>query len=482
MKTIPVDPVFVVDDDPETLKSVELLLYTIGINNILLCADSGEALRILEEKDVSLLLADLVMPGLSGEELLAKVKDQHPDLPVIIITGTHDIQTAVRCMKSGAYDFLLKPLQKEIFDSAVKRGLEYGSLLTEVRNLKKQVLAPALDHPEAFAKIITRDKKIEGIFRYIEAIAPGNEPVLITGESGVGKELFAHALYAASMRTGPSTSLKAGPSTWLRTGAFVPVNVAGLDDILFSDTLFGHRKGAYTGADETRKGLIEKAKGGILFLDEIGDLSVQSQVKLLRLIQEREYYPLGSDTPQTSEARIVVATNRGIKELAEGGNFRKDLFYRLSTHHIAIPPLRERREDIPLLIEHFVGEAALSLRKSDLVIREEVMSSLVLHDFPGNIRELRSVIFDAVSRAQGSHLTSDCFSIRLDTISGERNTEKPDLSQTGQILFPERLPTIKETADLLVREALRRSGGNQTNAARFLGITHQALSKRLKGL
>ena len=244
-------------------------------------------------------------------------------------------------------------------------------------------------HPEVFADIVTRDSSMLAIFKYAEAVAPTTLPVLITGETGVGKELIGRCIHAASGRS----------------GSFVPVNVAGLDDTLFADTLFGHVKGAYTGADAAREGMVAKAGEGTLFLDEIGDLAPESQIKLLRLLQEREYYPLGTDRPRPASARFVFATNLDIAKAMGDGKFRKDLLYRLRSHHIRIPPLRERPSDLPVLLDHFFQKAAKVVGKDQPPVPRELLPLLGSYAFPGNIRELEGMVFDAVVRHQ-SHTLS----------------------------------------------------------------------------
>jgi DNA-binding NtrC family response regulator len=307
------------------------------------------------------------------------------------------------------------------------------------------------------------------IFQYIESIAQTSQPVLIRGETGVGKELIARTLHTLS-------GLK---------GSFVAVNVAGLDDNVFSDTLFGHVRGAFTGAERDRRGLIEQAAGGTLFLDEIGDLSTASQVKLLRLLQEGEYFPLGRDDAKRTDVRIVASSNVDLWERQKAGLFRKDLNYRLRTHRIYIPPLRERMDDIPLLVEHFLGEAARTLDKKKPVLPNELTPLLRTYSFPGNVRELQTLVFDAVSRHKGSGLSLDVFKAHIRLYQSRENAKPQAAAHTPEpgkalIGFSEKLPTIKQASDLLVDEAMRRSGGNQSIAAGLLGITQQALSKRLK--
>ncbi len=340
-------------------------------------------------------------------------------------------------------------------------------LQRENRNLKARFLCDDLKWPATFSNIITRNKKMHLIFQYIEAVADSPEPVLVTGESGVGKELVAKAVH----------QLSAPEEPW------IAVNVAGLDDNTFADTLFGHTRGAYTGADSQRAGIIEKAASGTLFLDEIGDLSPASQIKLLRLLQEREYFPLGSDTPKRLQARVVFATNRNLDAMQASGAFRKDLYYRLQSHHVQIPPLRERTEDLPLLLDFFLAEAASSLNKKKPTPPEELSILLATYHFPGNIRELRSMVYDAVSLHQGRKLSMESFKQAIDRGTSKVACPMPqssDIVNSPELTFPKQLPPLKQAADLWVAEAMRRSQGNQNIAARLLGISPQALSKRLK--
>jgi DNA-binding NtrC family response regulator len=306
------------------------------------------------------------------------------------------------------------------------------------------------------------------LFRYTEVIAASREPVLITGETGVGKELFAQAIHRVSGCP----------------GAFIAVNVAGLDDMVFSDTLFGHNKGAFTGADEFREGLVPKASGGTLLLDEIGDLPESSQIKLLRLIQEHEFYRLGKDSPEKSTARIVIATNRDLKQMMQKGLFRKDLFYRLSIHQIHIPPLRERLDDLPLLLDYYVGLAARSMGKSPPYCPRELITLLSTYDFPGNVRELQAMLFDMVARNTSGKLSLDGFK---SIIQRDRNTLPPSAAEdsqatlcNGKSITFHRFPTLKEAETVLIDRALEFAGGNQGIAAALLGISRQALNNRLR--
>ena len=333
--------ILVVDDESSALRGARRALRAEGFEHVLTLDDPREVVTMLEGQRVALLLLDLLMPHVSGEEILEVVSDRWPELPVVVMTAETDVRTAVRCMKLGAVDYLLKPVAPEQLAETVSRALEQSALRWENARLRDQFFDEKLEHPEAFASILTRDPAMLRVFAYLEAISRGSHPVLVTGETGSGKELVAQALHAVGDRDGP----------------FVAVNVAGLDDAMFSDTLFGHLPGAFTGASGTRKGMIEQAGSGTLFLDEIGDLAEASQVKLLRLLQEGEYHPLGSDEPSRLRARVVAATHR------DPSGFRQDLYYRLRAYHVRVPPLRERLGDLPLLVQHFLGLAADDLGK-----------------------------------------------------------------------------------------------------------------------
>ena len=462
-------PIMVVDDEEAILLAVDTTLRMAGVSNIITCGDSRRVLGILEEQQIELMLLDLNMPHLHGERLLDTINRDYPDIPVIIVTGAVDVETAVRCIKAGAFDYVVKPVEEDRLLTAVNRAISFQELKRENLALKQHILADTLEKPEAFGEIVTNNKKMLLIFQYIESISRTNQPVLVRGETGVGKELIARTLHNLS-----------GLS-----GNFVAVNAAGLDDNVFSDTLFGHVKGAYTGADRTRSGLIEQAAAGTLFLDEIGDLNHASQVKLLRLLQEGEYFPLGRDEPRKSDARIVAATNRNLSRLLETGEFRKDLNYRLRTHRIYIPPLRERLDDIPLLVEHFLEEAAGALGKKKPTPSPELFTLLKTYSYPGNIRELQSMIIDAVTRHKSGVLSLEAFRSHIgrnQSKNPEQAKQPPaDTKKSPQVIYPgPELPTIKEATDLLVREAVQRANGNQSIAAGMLGISQQALSKRLK--
>lgn len=457
-------PVLVVDDEAYALKGYELQLMGEGIENIICCQSGEEALDIISTQRVSLVLLDLRMPGISGEDLLTRVVARYPEIPVVVITGIDDAATAVRCMKAGAFDYIVKPIEQTRLITIVSKALEFYELRCENILLKEGILGRNLQHPEAFDGIITKNGKMQAIFKYIESISLTSKPVLITGETGVGKELVARAIHNLSGRQ----------------GNLVAVNLAGLDDNLFADTLFGHTRGAFTGADRARPGLIEKAADGTLFLDEIGDLSPASQVKLLRLVQEWEYFTLGSDNVKKSNARLIVATNRDLARLRDKEKFRNDLYYRLLHHRIEVPPLRQRQEDIPLLANYFIKQAASELSKAEPAAPPELFNLLSVYDFPGNIRELKSLIYDAVSCHHKGKLSLESFKM----VVGDHpaaGIHKPATRSIHSLYASlENLPSLKESEDLLIEEALKRVDGNQSLTALMLGVSRQTLHRRAR--
>ncbi len=466
MKTTPYPGfgILLVDDEPAWLKSFSLTLKSCaGINNLHTCQDSREALALLDQGDIGLVLLDLTMPHLSGEALLAKIAETHPEIMTIIVSGMNQLETAVSCMKLGAFDYFVKTDEEDRLVGGVLRAIRILELQHEFRTMSNRMLSRELQHPEAFLDIVTADRGMHDIFTYIEAVAPSNQPLLITGESGTGKELFARAAHKLSGCSGP----------------LIAVNVAGLDDTVFADTLFGHVRGAYTGADQARPGMIEQAVDGTLFLDEIGDLSIASQVKLLRLLQEGEYFPLGSDRPKRLKARIVVATHCDLTARESAGTFRRDLYYRLRTHHVHIPALRERTGDLPLLLDYFLGEAARSCGKRKPTPPKELAQLLATYHFPGNVRELRGMVYNAVSLHKERILSMDTF---LKAIGPARKGQPLPTPDQNPFTAFERLPTFTEAAELLVDEAISRANGVQAIAARLLGISPPALNKRLKML
>lgn len=451
--------VMIVDDEAPTVNGLHFALKLNGFKNIINCTDSSKALSLIEKNDVRILLLDLWMPRVSGEEILKAVSEKYPHIFVIIITAIDDVNTAVKCLKMGARDYVVKPFEIEGLISRIKHLIEMDSLKNENISLRKALFTTPFKQSKAFDAIVTHSKKMLAIFQYIEAIASSNHPVLITGESGVGKELIASAIHQCSHRKGD----------------FTPVNIAGLDDTLFSDTLFGHIKGAFSGAETTRDGLIMKAGVGTLFLDEIGDLTMNSQIKLLRLLQDKSFYQLGSDIPKKTDARIVAATNQDLTKLVREKKFRLDLFYRLQSHSIDVPPLRERKEDIPLLVTHFFKLEASDLMEKAKCFSQEALNLLQRYNFPGNIRELQGIVIDSIRLSSAAEIGMDSLTERLKLNEDFNVAELEDNS----VVFSDQLPSLKEIEELLIEEALKRADQNQTVAARLLGISRRALNNRI---
>ncbi len=457
--------ILIADDEPSWLRSMRITLERLaGVTNFITCQDSREVMNLLSLNEVGIVLLDLTMPHLSGEDLLRLIGEQHPEIIVIIISGMNQIETAVTCVKQGAFDYLVKTSEEDRIIASVMHAIRYVEMQRENREISRRILYDTLQNPEAFESIISINKAMRSIFHYVEAVAKSNQPLLITGESGVGKGLIADVVHRLSGCHGPMVS----------------VNVGGLEDTMFTDTLFGHIKGAFTGADQPRSGMIENAANGTFFLDEIGDLNNASQVKLLRLLQEGDYFPLGSDQPKRLKARVIASTHQNLAEKRTRGEFRKDLYYRLRTHHIHLPALRDRKEDIPLLLDYFLDEAARTLGKAKPEAPLELVPLLEGYDFPGNIREFRSMIFDAVTRC-----TSNILSVSLiKGIEGRQQESGPLQRNYAANIFEsvDSLPTIHQAVGILVTEAMKRAGGNQSIASRLLGISQPALSKRLKQL
>lgn len=395
---------------------------------------------------------------------------------ILVFRGTNEHETSSKmagCAAAGGKSIPLKPSpprESVCIDGYPESYSELpenapGSMGKHHSNKKNQVgRYPEVQNRAHFAELITADEKMHSIFMFVEAVAPTDQTVLIVGETGTGKELLAEAIHRASGRK----------------ELFVTVDIAGLDDTMFTDTLFGHTAGAYTGAAGERQGLVLKASSGTLFLDEIGDLDMKSQIKLLRLIDKREYYKLGSDQVQKARARFVLATNRDLGKLMKEGLFRKDLYYRLSTHQIEVPPLRERSDDIPLLVRYFVKRAVTELGKELPPISSQALWCLQQYCFPGNVRELQSMVFSALTQTCKDRQFEELLLFRLDT-STKPDGKQPELPHSDRsIQFPEKLPTVKEISDLLVNEALQRTGWNQSAAAALVGLTPSAINKRIK--
>ena len=451
-----------VDDEEPWLRSLTFsLLSAASISNVLTCQDGREVMGILERHDVGLVLLDLTMPHFQGEDLLTQIRTCHPETKVVVITGRNDVDTAVRCMRKGAFDYYIKIWGEDRLITGIQHAVRITELERQSCRSSKSILNKELAHPEAFSDIVTASDCLLDIFRYIEAIAPSPEPVLITGESGVGKELIARAIHNVYGR-----------------GEIVSVNMAGLSDTMLEDTLFGHKKGSFTSAQDERGGLVARARDGILFLDEIGEMSNAAQAKLLRFIQEGEYYPIGSDVPRKLSCRVLVATNRDMERGIKDGSFRADLFYRFA-HRIHVPPLRERREDVPLLAALFLEHSGVVYKRQRQAVSSEVMLMLSRYEWPGNVRELQKVMLHAASLRK-SRLDVGDFASLLDVNAATGFNPPHAKNLVDMLIKADVIPTFAEMKQIMTSAAMIRSKGKQILAAKILGISQPALSKRLK--
>jgi DNA-binding NtrC family response regulator len=461
--------VLAVDDDGVALNLVKSAAARDSGVDLSCVSSASEAFGSLAAARFDLVFLDLGLADREGTELLSDVIAIAGSALVAIVTGDSRPETIVDCMKRGAFDYVPKPAALSRFLAIFRHVRSVKELRQEINMLREE--GESGERNPAFSRIVTRSSLMFELFRSVERVARSPFAVLIAGESGVGKELVARAVHDLSGRD----------------GAFVPVNVAALDDALFSDTLFGHVRGAYTGAEGKRRGLVVEAERGTLFLDEIGDIGPESQAKLLRFLQEGEFYPLGSDKPEKSAARLVMATNADLSGKVRQGTFRADLFYRLMIHPVAIPPLRARREDIPLLVEKFAIDAATALSRPIPRSTEAFLAALDGWQFPGNVRELSSLVHGAVSRMEGGVLPASYALDYIQSVSrrtsdpcdcGSRNPDDPALAPV--FFAPDgRFLTIDEITDRQIRAALKKSADNQSLAARLLGISQSTVSRWL---
>jgi DNA-binding NtrC family response regulator len=415
-----------------------------------LSAGDGETgVKLLGSEPVDLVITDLKLPGMSGLELLQTAKQDNPALPVVVITAFGSVETAVEAMKAGASDYVLKPFSLAEIRMVVRKELDVSRLREENRSLR-EALGQKYSHPN----IIARSAKMQEVLATVERVAPTNSTVLLGGESGVGKDLIARAIHEKSRRA-------AGP--------FIKINSTAIPENLLESELFGYEKGAFTGATTSKPGKFELADKGTLFLDEIGDVPPATQVKLLRVLQEREFERLGGTRTIKVDVRLVAATNRDLRAALEEGTFREDLYYRLNVVPIDIPPLREHKEDIPDLVNLFLRRFANDSGREVAGISDEAMDLLRAHSWMGNVRELQNVLERACALAKTSRL--EVGDIHLDSL------RKGAGSSTDRFL-PDGM-TLDQYEDDLIQEALKRAGGNKSQAARLLGLSRNALRYRL---
>jgi DNA-binding NtrC family response regulator len=450
--------ILIVEDDPSHLEILQRHLERCG-HRVEAAESAEQALSRFSRFAPHLVLSDLRMPGMSGFELLRKLKSDAPDVAVVLMTAFDDMQTAIDAMKDGAYDYLVKPLDLERLEAII-----HGALEQRRRNGDQRAAArPAEPEPPPLASndLIGRHPTMIDVFKVIGRVSASAAPVLIRGETGTGKELIARTIHENSSRA---------------KLPFISVNCASLPETLLESELFGHVRGAFTGAHGDRKGRFEMAGGGTIFLDEIGDTSPAFQAKLLRVLQEREYYPVGGEDPRRSEARVLAATHQPIERLVRDGKFREDLYFRLRVVEIVVPPLRERREDIPLLARHLVAKAAKLADRPTLRLPDDVIRRLVIHDWPGNVRELENTLMRAVVLAGGDSLTPD----HLDFGAGSAllGTGTNGAGGTGGSGELDHVLEMAEKAH--VQRVLASTGGHKSRSAEILQISRGRLDRLIE--
>ncbi len=443
--------ILIVDDDPSQRRLVEFWLQEDGYRTV--TAEDGVAgLRAFEQHAPALVITDVRMPGMSGLDLLVRIKGDNPDVPFILITAFATVDDAVEAMKLGAVDYLLKPLKPDEVKLSVGRALQQKELVDENRRLRDFA-----GESFRFESILTQSRRMRSILEIAAQVARRDSTVLLTGESGTGKELLAKAIHQNSLRADKP---------------FVTVNCGALPENLAESELFGHRKGSFTGAIADRTGKFEAANEGTIFLDEVGELSLPLQVKLLRVIQEREIDKIGNTHSIKVNVRILAATNRNLKTLVEDGQFREDLYYRLSVVTIDVPPLRERREDVPLLAQHFAKQFSDRYAIPGLFLTDEALEKLAQYNWPGNVRELQNVI-ERVSVLA-----------RTDKIGAEELPPeiRVSLSRIANISLklPEEGIDLEQVEKEILLQALERHSWNQSQAARYLNISRKTLIYRME--
>ena len=450
--------VLVVDDETNMQTVMRMVLEDAGYGVI--TAGSGEeALPHIENPDLDVVVSDIRMPGMGGEAFLARVRSDRPNVPIIVVTAHGTIKSAVRAVSTGASDYLTKPFEPEELEMAVHNAIKLRDILHENQRLKAVV-----SQSYAGKQILGQSPATKHLLEEIHRVAPYKTNVLITGESGTGKELVARTIHTLGPR---------------RDRPWVAINCSAIPHDLMESELFGYVKGAFTGANQTRHGRIEQAQGGTLFLDEIGDLDLALQTKLLRVLQEREFSPLGSDQVRKVDVRIMAATNRDLKEMVRDNKFREDLFYRLDVYTILVPPLRDRCEDVPLLAQAFLQELAAETDKPVHSISSEALSVLSQYSWPGNIRELHNAVERSLLSCKGEVIDKGDLPYAL--LHGTNSVPAAD-SVLAQIENGDLDAWLENVERRAILQALEQSGGIQAQAARKLGITERSLWHRIKKL
>lgn len=434
-------------DDEENIRNGLAANFEMEDYNVKTASNGKEGLALLSKGDIDLVITDLRMDGISGEEVLRKVTTETPGIPVIVLTGHGSIDAAVDAMKDGAYDFLTKPLNLDQLNVIVKRALKGRELSLQHTILKKE-----LDDVHSFGKMIGKSSEMQKLFQNIQKVAPAKASVLVTGESGVGKELVAQAIHSMSPR---------------KDNALISVNCSALSETLLESELFGHEKGAFTGADGLKKGRFELAHGGTIFLDEIGEINLATQVKLLRVLQERKFERVGGEQTIEVDVRVVAATNKNLEEEVKAGRFREDLYYRLNVVHLEVPPLRERKDDIPLIVDYYLDKFSKENGKEIVGIDNKARSALYKYEWPGNIRQLVNCIESAVVMCSGNE-------IKLEDLPPSIS----DYVAKDSISVPLGI-SLEEAERIIIEQNLAVNKGNKSKTAEVLGIERKTLSRKL---
>ncbi len=451
--------ILIVDDEEIVIRSC-LRILDDDAYQVDSVQDGWEALKKVDETEYDVVVLDIMMPRIDGLEVLQQVKEKYPDVDVIMMTGLSQIQTAVKAMKLGAFDYLSKPFDPDELKHVVDRALERRRLLQENRSLKGEV-----ESKYRFENIVGSSARMQAVFGLIAKCAPTNSTALITGESGTGKEMIARAIHHNSLR---------------RDHAFVTVDCNTLSETLLESELFGHVKGSFTGAMTNKRGLFDLANNGTLFLDEFGNISLSTQAKLLRVIQEREFRAVGNTQTQKTNVRLIAATNKDLKAMVSQGTFREDLYYRINVFPIHAPALRERRDDIPALAFHFLRDFCNELEKPVPDISQAAMNILVNYDWPGNVRELQNTLHRAVILASDKTIHQAHLASIMD-VPLRHDLEVPKTSdELKRIKKIAREKSVEEVEKLFVQESLKRNDSNVTRSAEETGMQRSNFQAMMK--
>lgn len=445
--------VLVVDDEPHMQRVLEIMLRRMG-HDVLLAADGEAALAIVQTTPVDLVMTDLRMPGMDGVALLSALRSQGVEAPVILMTAYGTVESAVDAMKKGAFDYLLRPFDVDAVELIITRALTLEQTQRENQFLREEV-------ERGWEEFIGRSPAMQQVYDLIRRVAPSQTSVLITGESGTGKELAAHAIHRASPR---------------RDALFVPINCAAIPAEILESELFGHTKGAFTGAQKERIGRFELADGGTIFLDEITEMHTSLQAKLLRVLQDNVIERLGSNRRAQVDIRVIAATNQDVQHALQAGVLREDLFYRLNVFTLEMPPLRDRREDIPLLVSYFLEKHGKKLSFGQLGISDAALARLRAYSWPGNVRELSNIIERAVVLSRGESIDTPHLPREIATLAPQAVTPFPTASSLDLALTP----AVEQLERKLIAQALQHAGGNKAKAARLLDISERALWYKVK--